>query len=104
MARTTTSRTKQSVRKVSGKSKQTLASLRKRPLRDFTEEALRQYFKELNGHKPGDLYGLVIGEVERPLFVTVMDYTHGNQTQAAEILGMTRATLRKKLKQYDLLS
>lgn len=80
-----------------------LAGPRKRPLGEFTEEALRRYFRDLNGHRPGDLYEMVLGEVERPLFRTVMDYTQGNQTRAAEILGINRATLRKKLKQYRLL-
>jgi len=44
-----------------------------------------------------------MGEVEKPLFRTVMDYTGGNQSQAAEILGINRGTLRKKLKSYKLL-
>ena len=75
----------------------------RRPLGDLTEEALKQYFSSLNGHKPGDLYQLVIGEVEKPLLRTVMTYTRGNQSTAAEILGLNRGTLRKKLKTYDLI-
>ena len=78
-------------------------SIRNRPLSDLTEEALQHYFKSLNGHKPGDVYQLVIGEVEKPLLRTVLSYTNGNQCSAAEILGMNRGTLRKKLKNYDLL-
>ncbi len=81
-----------------------MVSSRKRPLRDFTAEAVNHYFRDLNGHKAGDLYGLVLGEVEAPLFDAVMEHTHGNQTQAAEILGINRATLRKKLRQYELLN
>ncbi len=73
------------------------------PLSDLTEQALAGYFSTLNGHQPGALYELVIGEVERPLFRAVMDYTGGNQTQAATILGINRGTLRKKLRTYDLL-
>ena len=42
--------------------------VRNRPLRDYTEEALQKYFGDLNGHRPGDLYDLVLGEVEEPLF------------------------------------
>jgi len=83
--------------------KETLTNVRNRPLSDMTAEALRRYFKDLNGHKPGDLYGLVLGEVEAPLFETVMEHTQGNQSRAAEILGINRATLRKKLKHYYLL-
>ena len=77
--------------------------MRNRPLRNLTEDALKKYFKDLNGHKPGELYELVLGEVETPLFETVMDYAQGNQSRAAEILGINRATLRKKLKHYYLL-
>ena len=75
----------------------------KKPLCKHTEDALRQYFASLNGDRPGDLYDLVIGEVERPLFKAVMDYTDGNQSQAAGILGINRGTLRKKLKCYSLI-
>ncbi len=77
--------------------------VRNKPLSALTDEALRSYLKSLNGHKPAELYQLVMGEVEKPLFKTVMDYTGGNQSQAAEILGINRGTLRKKLKNYKLL-
>ncbi len=75
----------------------------KKPLCKHTEEALDQYFSSLNGDRPGDLYDLVIGEVERPLFKAVLDYTDGNQSQAAGILGINRGTLRKKLKTYSII-
>ena len=75
----------------------------KKPLCKHTEDALDQYFTTLNGDRPGDLYDLVIGEVERPLFKAVMDYTQGNQSQAAGILGINRGTLRKKLRTYSLI-
>jgi len=88
-------------KKLSGKAP--LTNARNRPLRNVTEDTLKRYFKDLNGHTPGDLYGLVLGEVEAPLFKTVMDHTQGNQSRAAEILGLNRATLRKKLKTYYLL-
>ena len=77
--------------------------VRNKPLSELTDEALRGYFASLNGHKPGDLYQLVMGEVEKPLFKTVLAYTNGNQSAAAEVLGMNRGTLRKKLKSYGLL-
>jgi Fis family transcriptional regulator len=75
---------------------------RTKPLSSLTDECLHSYFANLNGHKPGDLYELVIGEVEKPLFRAVMSYTNGNQSEAAEILGINRGTLRKKLKAYKL--
>ena len=75
----------------------------KKPLCKHTEDALNHYFACLNGDRPGDLYDLVIGEVERPLFKAVLDYTDGNQSQAAGILGINRGTLRKKLRTYSLI-
>jgi Fis family transcriptional regulator len=79
------------------------AVVNRKPLRKHTEEALHRYFRTLNGDRPGDLYELVMGEVEEPLFKAVMDYTQGNQSQAAGILGINRGTLRKKLKTYSLI-
>ena len=90
--------------KINGKSNKELkASKNRKPLRQHTEEALQAYFKTLNGDRPGELYDLVLGEVEEPLFRAVMDYTQGNQSQAAGILGINRGTLRKKLKTYSLI-
>ena len=79
------------------------ASKKSKPLHKHTEDALKQYFRNLNGDRPGDLYDLVIGEVERPLFKAVLEYTDGNQSQAAGILGINRGTLRKKLRSYSLI-
>jgi DNA-binding protein Fis len=75
----------------------TVVRVKNRPLRDLTEEALQCYFTELNGHRPGDLYELVLGEIETPLFKTVLDYTGGNQSVAVEILstGGTARALRE---------
>jgi Fis family transcriptional regulator len=78
-------------------------SARQIPLCTMTEEALSSYFATLNGHKPVDLHQLVMGQVERPLLERVLVYTNGNQSAAAEILGLNRGTLRKKLQTYDLL-
>ena len=87
-----------------GSTKNAAKSLRKgkKPLATMTESALQEYFRKLNGTTPGDLYDLVLSEVERPLFRTVMEYTDGNQSRAAEILGINRGTLRKKLKTYSI--
>jgi Fis family transcriptional regulator len=68
--------------------------VRNKPLSSLTDECLHSYFANLNGHKPGDLYQLVMGEVEKPLFRAVLGYTKGNQSEAAEILGINRGTLR----------
>jgi Fis family transcriptional regulator len=77
---------------------------RNRLLSTFTEDAMRSYFKNLNGHKPADIYKLVMGEVEPPMLRAVMEYSQWNQTLASDILGINRATLRKKLRQYNLHS
>ncbi len=68
----------------------------------MTAEALDSYFATLNGHKPGQLYDLVLREVEEPLFKAVLEYVEGNQSRAADMLGINRGTLRKKLKTYGL--
>jgi Fis family transcriptional regulator len=72
------------------------------PLRSHTEQALDSYFASLNGHAPGRLYELVMREVEEPLFRAVLDYAEGNQSRAADILGINRGTLRKKLRHYGI--
>jgi Fis family transcriptional regulator len=72
------------------------------PLRECVREALDEYFTHLNGHAPIGLYDLVLQEVEQPLLETVMSHTGSNQTRAAEVLGISRSTLRKKLAQYGL--
>ena len=58
--------------------KELKASKNRKPLRNHTEDALNAYFKTLNGDRPGELYDLVLGEVEEPLFRVVMDYTRGS--------------------------
>ncbi len=72
------------------------------PLRTHTERALHDYFASLNGHRPAHLYDMVLREVEEPLLKAVLDYTEGNQVRAADILGINRGTLRKKLRSLGL--
>jgi Fis family transcriptional regulator len=71
-------------------------------LRHHAETALEAYFEKLNGHRPAGLYALVIQEIEEPLFRAVMAYVDGNQCRAAEVLGINRGTLRRKLEEYGL--
>lgn|SRR5690554_2078395 len=73
------------------------------PLREAVHTAMRRYFTHLDGGTVTDLYAMVLTEVEAPLLASVLEYTQGNQTRAAEILGLNRGTLRKKLKQHDLI-
>ncbi|MDA8786313.1 DNA-binding transcriptional regulator Fis [Porticoccaceae bacterium] len=72
-------------------------------LRYSVAEAMKRYFADLDGQDTKDLYELVMAEVEPPLLSAAMNYTRQNQSRTAEILGLNRGTLRKKLKQYDLL-
>ena len=75
----------------------------KTPLRESVEQAVRNYFTQLPpGKTVEDLYELVSTEVEAPFFDVVMQYSRGNQTKAAKIMGINRGTLRKKLKKYCL--
>ncbi len=71
-------------------------------LRDCVRSVLTSYIKDLEGHSVVDLYQLVLAEVEAPLLETVLDHTNGNQSKAAQMLGINRGTLRKKLKQYNI--
>ena len=75
---------------------------RELPLRNHAERALSDYFTSLNGHRPAHLYDLVLREVEEPLLKAVLDYTEGNQVRAADILGINRGTLRKKLRLHGI--
>lgn len=79
-------------------------SLHSNALRNYVLAALKTYFEQLDGQTPANLHQMVIGEVEPPLLEVVLNFTHGNQSEAATILGINRATLRKKLKQYRLSS
>jgi len=71
-------------------------------LRECVERSLEGYFAKLGDHYPSDLYDLVIGEIEPPLLKSVMRHCGGNQTRAATILGLSRSTLRKKLRAHGL--
>lgn len=73
-----------------------------KPLRDSVKLALKNYLAQLNGQEVTELYELVLAEVEQPLLDTIMQYTRGNQTRAANMMGINRGTLRKKLKKYGM--
>lgn len=75
---------------------------RKQPLRSCVQVSIENFFDDIGEHRQGDLYQMVIGEVEQAMLASVMRYTNGNQTRAAEVLGINRSTLRKKLKRYEL--
>jgi Fis family transcriptional regulator len=67
------------------------------------ERSLDEYFRKLDGEEPSGVYEMVIGHVERALLASVMTRANGNQSQAADMLGVNRNTLRAKLTKYKLL-
>jgi Fis family transcriptional regulator len=71
-------------------------------LGQYVQHSLNIYFSMLEGYEPCNLYELVLAEVEKPLLEVVMRQTNGNISKAAEILGINRGTLRKKLARYGL--
>ncbi|MEA3278315.1 MAG: helix-turn-helix domain-containing protein [Pseudomonadota bacterium] len=79
-----------------------LQANRTEPLSECVRNALRFYLRNLDGYEVNDLHEMVIGEVERPLIEIVLEYTQGNQTQGARMLGMSRSTLRKKIAHYGV--
>ena len=67
------------------------------------KRALDRYFKDLDGEAPAGIYDMVIKTVERPMLEAVMRHADGKQTVAADMLGINRNTLRKKLSEHQLL-
>jgi len=65
--------------------------------------ALEQYFRDLDGEKPAAIYDMVLKSVEKPMLEVVLTKAGTNQTLAAEMLGINRNTLRKKLTEHQLL-
>ena len=72
-------------------------------LAQAVETSLKHYFDSLNGEMPTSLHQMVIFEVEKSLFESVMNLTDGNQTRAAQVLGINRNTLRSRLAKFELL-
>jgi len=75
---------------------------KKTDIPDCVNQSLDQYFKDLNGENPTNVYDMVVGLVEKPLLTYIIGISKGNQSKAAEILGLNRNTLRKKLKQHKI--
>ena len=71
-------------------------------LENWLHKTVKEYVVAMKSHENGQLYELILSGVERPLVEMVLKETAGNQTQAANVLGINRNTLRKKIKEYDL--
>lgn len=72
-------------------------------LRQAVKDTLSNYFTNIGGEQPVDFYTILLKEIERPMLEVLINHTHYNQVRMAQILGLSRGTLRKKLKQYGLL-
>jgi Fis family transcriptional regulator, factor for inversion stimulation protein len=75
----------------------------KQKIDECVRQSLRAYFKDLDGTPPHELYDMMLACFEKPLLCEVMQLAKNNQSRAAEWLGLTRATLRKKLLQHGLV-
>ncbi len=73
------------------------------PLRENVAEVIRHYFANLKGEEPRHVYDFFLDEIEEPLLASVMKFTRNNQSETARILGLSRGTLRTKLKKYGML-
>jgi len=78
------------------------AAERENELSSTVRKMMKQYFKDLDGEKPSGIYNRVANCVEKPRLEVVMHHAQGNQTRAAELLGINRNTLRKKLQEHGL--
>ena len=71
-------------------------------LEKWLDKSIRQYVGEMDEKNNGHLHELIMGGIEKPLVEIVLKETGGNQTQAANILGINRNTLRKKVAEYKI--
>ena len=80
----------------------TTTTTSKTSLQSAVDESVARYFDQLGTTMASNVYDMVLAEVEIPLLVRVLKYTRGNQSKAAIVLGLSRGTLRKKLKIYGI--
>jgi Fis family transcriptional regulator len=74
-----------------------------KPIETCVRENLEVYFRDLDGEEPHSMHEMLIKLVEKPLLEVVMQHADGNQSKAAEWLGINRNTLRRKLLDHKLL-
>lgn len=72
-------------------------------IQDVVKKSLEKYFRDLGEQQPSNVYEMVVFTVEKPILEAVMGRAEGNQSHAADMLGINRNTLRKKLQQHGLL-
>ena len=72
------------------------------PIEQCVRESLERYFSDLGDSEPHDMLAMVMRCAERPVLQVALEKAHGNQSRAAEMLGITRSTLLKKLQAHDI--
>ncbi len=75
----------------------------KKNIQDCIKDNLEGYFQDLRGAEPHAVYDMVVNAVERPMLEVVMLRAEGNQSKAADWLGINRNTLRRKLLEHKLI-
>ena len=75
---------------------------RSNELADCVKRSLERYFKDMDGEKPTSIHEMVLKSIEKPMIETVLSHAKGNQTLAAEMLGINRNTLRSKMQQLRI--
>ncbi len=75
----------------------------KKHIEECIRSSLDGYFRDLNGTEPDGMYDMLVRAVEKPLLDVVMQHADGNQSRAAQWLGLNRNTLRKKLVEHKLM-
>ena len=76
---------------------------RSNEIADAVVRTLDQYFRDLDGEKPAAIHDMVIRNVERPMLEFILQQAKGNQTVAADMLGINRNTLRRKLLDHKII-
>jgi Fis family transcriptional regulator len=76
----------------------------KKQIEECVRASLEGYFKDLHGTEPAGMYDMMVTVVEKPLLESVLHKLQGNQSHAAEVLGINRNTLRKKMKAHGIKS
>ena len=71
-------------------------------LQNYTRQITKQYLHNLKGHQAKNLYDFIIHEIEKGIILEVLDFTCGNLTKTSKILGITRTTLRNKIRKHNL--
>jgi Fis family transcriptional regulator len=75
----------------------------KKNIEECIRDSLEQYFKDLRGTEPHSVHDMIVGAVEKPMLEVVMRHADGNQSRAADWLGINRNTLRRKLLDHKLI-